>query len=203
MPAQVAIYARVSDDKLTDEGLRRQDVQRQVEKLKEWANKSGMEIEAKNIFIDDNKSAFKDDYQSRPAFVKLITSIKAKWINRVLIEDMTRWSRRIDDGLRSLKETAEAGCTITSIHDGDINITITEGWARATMALFFSEWSARSQADKIRSGMQRRERDKRNICQSCGIVHIGRHPRACECKRCRKRKGRVENHQSDIAPSLR
>lgn len=186
---KAAVYARVSDDKLTEQGERFQDVQRQVEKLKAYALAFKYEPDQVMVFIDDGLSAFKDDYQSRPAFVKMLREIKGRHINRVFVENLDRWSRRLEDGLKTLKDASEADCTITSIHEGEIEITSSMGWFRASLALMMAEWSSRVSSERIRGAMLRRRGNKENACVSCGVVHMGRHPLQCQCKPCLKRGG--------------
>jgi DNA invertase Pin-like site-specific DNA recombinase len=184
---RVAIYARVSDDKLTSEGLRRQDIDRQNNKLIALCTIHGWSNPL--MFADDGLSAFKDDYNSRPQFVKLLREIRARRVQRVVIEDLTRWSRRIDDGLKTLKEASDFGCTVTSSAEGELDITIPEGWFKCAISFLMAEWSSRSTAYKVKSGMDRRLNDLSKVCLSCGIVHLGRHPNTCACKNC-LRKGR-------------
>lgn len=185
-----AIYARVSDDKLKEDGERRQDVMRQVDRLRAHAGPDAL------AFVDDGKSAFKDDYQSRPEFCRLLREIRARRIQRVYVESLDRWARRVEDGLRTMRESAEYGCTVTSIAEGECDITTPDGWFRCGVAFLMAEWSSRNQGHKVRQAMERRLQDKRKICRSCGIVHLGRHPGSCACPGCRKRKGRSRNTRS-------
>jgi DNA invertase Pin-like site-specific DNA recombinase len=184
---KVAIYCRVSDDKLRLEGQRRQDIDRQLDKLKKLCEvqKLGEPL----IFRDDALSAFKDDYNSRPEFCKLLREIRARRVQRVLVEDLTRWSRRVEDGLKTMKEAAEFGCTVTSAAEGEVDITMPDGWFRCALAFMMAEWASRSLSWKVKSGMDRLRNNKEKICASCGIVHLGRHPASCNCKRCIKKKG--------------
>lgn len=188
--AHTAIYARVSDDKLTEEGLRRQDIDRQIEKLTKLAEIQGWGKPI--IFKDDALSAFKDDYSSRGDFMRLMGEIRARRVSRVLVEDLTRWSRRIEDGLKTIKEAAQSGCTITSAAEGEINVTMPDGWFRCALAFMMAEWASRSMSFKVKSGMERALKNKEKICASCGEVHLGRHPAKCQCKKCLKSKGRVK-----------
>lgn len=192
---KVAIYARVSDDKLKEDGERRQDITRQTSKLRAWAVAMGWQVDDADIFCDDGKSAFKEDYQSRPAFVKLLREIRGHHYQRVLVEDLTRWSRRLEDGLRTLKEASDAGCTVSSMHEGEQDLTVANGWFRSAISFLMAEWSSRSMSEKIRSGMRRRT----TKCDSCGVIHLGRHPDDCGCKGCRKKRvgktARGENPQ--------
>lgn len=150
--SKIAIYARVSDDKITEDGTRRQDVNRQIGKIQEWLKKGdwGSDI---RIYSDDGKSAFKEDYSSRPAFCELMKDIKSRQISRVFVEDLTRWSRRLEDGLRTMRIASENGCTITSLAEGEVDVTSPEGWFKQAIAFLFAEWSARAQGWKVRSGM--------------------------------------------------
>jgi len=181
----VAIYARVSDQKLKEDGQRRQDIQRQIELLKTAAGADAI------IFYDDGVSAFKEDYNSRPAFLKLMREIRAHRIQQVWIESLDRWSRRIEDGLRTLREASESGCTVSSIADGEVIITSSQGWFKAGISLLLAEWASRDKSERVRSGMERAKSKAQNICEACGVVHIGRHPLACNCEKClKKRVGR-------------
>lgn len=187
---KVAIYARVSDDKLTEEGMRRQDIQRQIDKLTKLAEVQGWGTPT--LFKDDALSAFKDDYNSRPDFIRLMSEIRARRVQRVLVEDLTRWSRRVEDGLKTLRESSEFGCTVTSAAEGEIDVTIPDGWFKSAIAFVLAEWASRSMAWKVKSGMERLRNNKERICESCNEVHLGRHPLTCKCKTCLKKKGRVK-----------
>ncbi len=183
-------YVRVSDDKLKSDGERRQDVGRQVEKITKFCETMGWGVP--EFFIDDGKSAFKEDYNSRPEFCRMLREIRANRKNRIVVEDLTRWSRRIEDGLKTLKEVGLKNCNVTSMSEGEVDITLSDGWAKSVMFLFMAEYSSRIQSDKVTSGMKRRLKDPKAICGSCGVVHLGRHPSACECDKCTERKGRAK-----------
>jgi len=200
---RTAIYARVSDDKLKDDGERRQDINRQVDKLKNWfesqrANRpKDLEIleplTEDCVFTDDGLSAYKDDYQSRPAFVRMLREIRGHHFQQVLVEDLTRWSRRLVDGLVTLKDAGNAGCTIVSLAESEIDVTTSSGWMKAAIFLMMAEWASRIQSEKVKSGMERRANDQRHFCESCQTIHLGRHPDSCRCTKCLEKKGRVVN----------
>lgn len=175
-----AIYARVSDDKLRLDGERRQDVQRQVERLRAYAGPDAQ------VYVDDAKSAFKEDYNSRPEFLRLLREIRANRVHKVFVESLDRISRRVAEGLPLLEEVSRRNCTVVSVAEGEIDVTSSPGWLRTGIFLLMAEWSSRDKSDKVKSAMERRRRDKRKICKSCGIVHLGRHPKTCSCPRCRR-----------------
>ena len=176
---QTAIYARVSDMKLKADGERRQDVMRQVERLQQYAGKDA------EVFIDDGLSAFKEDFNTRPAFMRLLVKIRSNQIRQVWVESLDRWSRRIETGLHTLKEAQDHECTISSISEGEVNITTSQGWFKAGVSLLLAEWATRDKSDRVRSGMARAK--AKNFCRSCGVSHIGRHPLACQCHKCLKK----------------
>jgi site-specific DNA recombinase len=194
---KTAGYIRVSDQKLKTDGDRRQDIDRQKNKIIKFADSMGWETPT--FYSDDGISAFKEDYNSRPQFIKLLNDIRRNMIQRVIVEDLTRWSRRIEDGLKTMKEACEK-CTVTSMAEGEVDVTLPEAWFKTAIAFLLAEWSSRSTSYKVASGMDRRLNDKKNICESCGVVHLGRHPLICMCKPCLKRKARL-NVIREITPN--
>ena len=189
MTAKTVGYIRVSGQKLKTDGDRRQDVNRQRDKITKFSEVMGWGVP--EFYCDDGISAFKEDYNSRPEFCKMLREIRARRINRVLVEDLTRWSRRIEDGLKTIKKASASSCTVTSMAEGEVDVTLPDGWFRCALAFMMAEWSSKSTSYKVQGGMQRRLDNKKNVCESCGVVHLGRHPESCECRQCRKRKGRA------------
>jgi len=197
---KVAIYSRVSDDKLKADGERRQDVQRQVEMLKPmaeaWLKLHPDWDQEVSVYIDDGKSAFKEDYNSRPDFCKIMRESRAHRIQRLYVESLDRWSRRVVDGLTTLKECEECGLTVVSIAEGEIDWTTPQGWFKSLIALGFAEWASRDKSWKVKNAMDRRANDSRMACRSCStlagkeVIHLGRHPLTCECPKCRARTAR-------------
>lgn len=186
-------YIRVSDQKLKTDGERRQDVERQKDKITTFSLSMGW---GKPLFFcDDGISAFKEDYNSRPDFVRLLNEIRANRIQRVIIEDLTRWSRRLEDGIKTLKEASEKA-TVTSMAEGEVNTTLPEGWFKSALAFLMAEWSSRITAYKVKSGM---ERAKAKLCSYCGIHHAGRHPNTCKCLKC---MGEGQNFLENRSSSL-
>lgn len=186
---RIALYCRVSDDKLKEDGERRQDVQRQVEHLKpqvEAYMKYNPDCVYVGEFIDDGKSAFKEDYQSRPAFCRLLSEMKAHRVNRVYVESLDRWARRVVDGLTTLKEVTQAGGTVVSLAEGEADITLPQGWFKCGIAFLMSEWASREKSWRVTQALDRRRLDARHTCGSCGVVHMGRHPNTCKCTKCLK-----------------
>jgi len=154
---KVAIYCRVSDDKKKADGERRQDVNRQIQLLKDFAKKYNEEVE---VYLDDGISAFTEDWNGRPAFKRLFSDCRRKYIQKIYIEDMTRFSRRLDIGLPLLRELGDLNVHLVSIKEGELDVTSAKGWLQSSMLLMFAEWDSRIKSEKVKSGMQR-AKDKR------------------------------------------
>lgn len=174
----VAGYPRVSDDKKKTDGERRQDVDRQVQKIKSYCKT--MNLSEPILFIDDGLSAYKDDYNSRPQFLRLLNEVKANRVQIIIIEDITRWSRRIEDGLKTLAEVTEK-CKVISLAEGELGVVIPEQWFKTAIGLLMAEWASKIQSFKVKSGM---ERAKTKLCPYCKVHHAGRHPESCKCDKC-------------------
>jgi len=181
MVNKVVGYIRVSDQKLKTDGARRQDINRQKEKIIKFCE--GMDWSTPEFYADDGVSAYKEDYNSRPQFLRMLAEIRANRIQRVVVEDLTRWSRRIEDGLRTMREASKK-CTVTSMAEGEVNTTLPDGWFKTAISFLMAEWSSKCASFKVQSGMARRLKDPKAICPSCGVVHLGRHPKTCECDLC-------------------
>jgi DNA invertase Pin-like site-specific DNA recombinase len=189
---KVAGYIRVSDQKFNTVGLRLQDINRQKDKITKFSESMDWGIPI--FFCDDGISAFKEDYNSRPDFCRLLREISANRVKRVIVEDLTRWSRRIEDGLKTMKEVSEKA-TVTSMAEGEVYITTPEGWFKCSIAFLMAEWASRISAYKVKSGMDRRRDNKEKICESCGVVHLGRHPLSCNCKICKQKRVGKEKYK--------
>lgn len=153
MTDNIAIYARVSDDKKKSDGDRRQDVTRQLEILREYLKRKG--ISGWKEYVDDAKSAFTEDWNQRPDFKRLFNDCRRQFIKEIYIEDMTRFSRRLDVGLPLLKELGSLNVQLVSLRDGEIEVTSAKGWLQSSILLMFAEWDSRIKAEKVRSGMQK------------------------------------------------
>ena len=180
---KVAIYARVSDDKKKPDGERFQDIERQLEILREHLKAKGMKKGEWKEYIDDNKSAYTDDWNSRPSFKQLINDCRRHFIQEIYIEDMTRFSRFISFALPLLQELGDLNIQLVSLREGELEVTSSAGWLKSSFLLMFAEWDSRVRAEKIRSGMQkarnlgkkiggfRRKKDKKHKRQQEGMLH--------------------------------
>jgi DNA invertase Pin-like site-specific DNA recombinase len=152
---KVAIYARVSDDKKKSDGDRRQDVNRQIELLSNYYIAKGTNKAEIEAYCDDGKSAYTEDWNSRPDFKRLFNDARRHHIQEIAMEDMTRFSRRLDIGLPLLKELGNLNVHLISLKEGELEVTSSKGWLQSSMLLMFAEWDSRIKSEKVKSGMQR------------------------------------------------
>jgi len=164
---KVCLYARVSDDKKKSDGERRQDVSRQIEMLKDYYIKQG--IKDIEIYCDDGKSAFTDDWNNRPDFKRLMNDCRRHFIQEIAIEDMTRLSRRIDIGLPLIRELGKLNVQLISLKEGELEVTSSRGWMQSAMLLMFAEWDSRVKSEKVKSGMQKAKNLGKHIGRKRGV----------------------------------
>ena len=169
---KAAIYTRVSDDKKKSDGDRRQDVNRQKDVLFNYWINHGIPKEEITIYCDDGKSAYTEDWNSRPDFKRLLNDCRRHYITDIAIEDMTRFSRRLDLGLPLLKELGTLNVHLVSLKEGEIEVTSSRGWLQSTMLLMFAEWDSRVKSEKVKSGMQK----AKNLGKKVGGFRGGQKP---------------------------
>lgn len=150
---KVAIYARVSDDKKKEDGTRRQDVERQVEKITSFLKNRGMT--EFRVYKDDGKSAYTEDFNHRTQFKQLLNDCRRGYVKQIYIEDMTRFSRNLSLGLSWMKELSELGVELISLSEGELEATSSGGFLKSGVFLLIAEWNSRLHSEKVKSGMQK------------------------------------------------
>lgn len=184
--------------KLKEDGTRRQDIDRQVDLLKNYCATMHYDAPEELIFKDDGKSAWTDDLNSRPAFKEMRSLMLRHKFDKVIVESLDRFSSNLAQGLDWLTEYSKNGIHIISLQSGEHEVTSDEGWMKSAMFLMFAEYRIRNLRSKVIDGMLRRKNKQTAICGSCNEVHIGRHPNKCKCKEClrshpeRAKEGGVE-----------
>ncbi|MDE1834570.1 MAG: recombinase family protein [Candidatus Micrarchaeota archaeon] len=181
---KVALYVRVSDMKLKEDGTRRQDIERQVELLRGYCATMHYDAPESLIYRDDGKSAWTDDLNSRPAFKQMRADMLMHKFDKVIVESLDRFSSNLAQGLDWLSEYSRNNIHVISLQSGEHEVTTDEGWAKSAMFLMFAEYRIRNLRSKVISGMERRRNKETAICGACGVVHVGRHPQKCLCKEC-------------------
>jgi len=167
---KVALYARVSDDKKKSDGERRQDVERQITLVSHYLKAKGVTEFEK--YVDDGKSAYTDDFNQRTEFKRLLNDCRRFFVREIYIEDMTRLSRNLLQGLQWLKELGVLGVHLVSLREGEIEVTSSKGWLQNSLLLMFAEWESRIRSEKVKSGMQK----AKNLGKSIGRIKGGKKP---------------------------
>ena len=72
------------------------------------------------------------------------------------------------------------GISVTSMAEGEVDVTLPEGWFKVAIAFLLAEWSSKISSHKVKSGMRKRLLDPKAICLVCGKVHLGRVPDKCK-----------------------
>jgi DNA invertase Pin-like site-specific DNA recombinase len=158
---KIALYARVSDDKKKSDGERRQDVNRQVDMLRDYLKRR--EVKEWEEYVDDGKSAFTDDWNCRPDFRRLMNDCKRHFVTEIVMEDLTRLSRNLLNGLRYMKDLSDLRIDILSLKEGQLEVTSTKGWMQSSMLLMFAEMESRMRSEKVKSGMLKARNLGKNI----------------------------------------
>jgi len=139
---KVAIYARVSKDEEASDGSL-QDPNNQIIPLKKFAEAMGWEIEDKNIFIDRASGGS----ANRPEFQRMLTEVKQRHIDLVLVWALDRFSREgIVNTLKYIQVLKDYKCGLKSLQESWLD-TSQEGIAELLLSIF--SWVAKEERRKI------------------------------------------------------
>ena len=108
----IAIYTRKS--KFTGKG---ESIENQLEKCRQFISFKFDNIEEKDIkiFVDEG---FSGKNENRPAYQEMITKVKNKEINKIIIYQLNRLGRNARDILNTMQMCDDLGCIIYSATEG-------------------------------------------------------------------------------------
>src|SRR5581483_1852412 len=109
-PGEIATYARYSSDKQSESSI-----DDQLRRAHTFASAHRREISPDNIFAD---SALSGASTARPAFERLMQKVRAREVDVVLVEDISRLSRDNADALNLYKTFSFFGVQLVAISDG-------------------------------------------------------------------------------------
>ena len=152
---KIAIYCRVS----TDEQARNKEgsITSQIQRLK-------MKVDEKNNYGDGKwgkvMSIYKDEAYSgkntdRPEFQRMITDIKNKRINTVLVTELSRLSRSVTDFLNFIKELEDYGCDFICLQY-DFDTTSPAGKVFMTIIMALAQFERELTAERIKNNFHAR-----------------------------------------------
>ena len=117
---RIAAYARYSTDE-----QRATSIDDQLRRCHEVANREGLEIEPAFIFSDDAVSGSSKGRHKRPGYQKLIDGIDAGEIRVVVVDELSRLTRDVEESGRLMRYVENVGLQIIAASGLD---TRQKGW---------------------------------------------------------------------------
>ena len=137
---KVAIYARVSKDEQASDGSL-QDPENQLIPLRKYAEAMGYEVSYEFVDRASGGSA------NRPEFQQMLSKVKQRHIDLVLIWALDRFSREgMVNTLRYIQTLKDYRCGLKSLQESWLD-TSQEGVAELLLAIF--SWVAKEERRKI------------------------------------------------------
>lgn len=152
---KIAIYCRVS----TDEQAKNKEgsIASQIQRLK-------MKVDEKNSYENGNwgkvVSIYKDEALSgkntnRPEFQRMLSDVKKKKINTVLVTELSRLSRSVTDFLNFIKELEDYGCDFICLQY-DFDTTSPAGKVFMTIIMALAQFERELTAERIKNNFHAR-----------------------------------------------
>lgn len=160
---QVAIYARLSRD---NSGIS-ENVDIQILECREHAQAQGWTVVG--VFSDNDISASKYSTKLRPGYHTMITALKNDGFEAVLVTEMTRLYRRLDE-LQELMRLAEKSSLvhIIAIDETGYDLSTAQGIHNAVSAVNNAMRESRKISDRVRRKFRARAKS--------GLAHGGSRP---------------------------
>lgn len=143
----IGLYCRVS----TAEGKQKTTSQKLV--IKSWLKQNRYRTGDYKWFED--KSSGKN--LERPAITRLLKAVARGSINVVVIHDLTRLSRSVQDGLKTIQFLAGKECRLVSVTE-NLDIGGPMQTFVCTLMLAIGQLFRESQVEKIKNGIEARRR---------------------------------------------
>lgn len=160
---RVAIYARLSRD---NSGIS-ENVDIQILECREHAQEHGWTVVG--VFSDSDISASKYSTKLRPGYHTMITALKNDGFEAVLVTEMTRLYRRLDE-LQELMRLAERSSLIyiIAIDETSYDLSTGQGIHNAVSAVNNAMMESRKISDRVRRKFRARAKS--------GLPHGGSRP---------------------------
>lgn len=136
---RVAIYCRVST---ADQSCARQE-----RDLTAFADRAGYEVVG--VFKETGSGVRLDRAERR----KVMALAQARWIDAVLVSELSRWGRSTTDLLTTLKELEARRVSVVALHGMTFDLATPHGRMMATVLAGIAEFERELIQERIRSGI--------------------------------------------------
>jgi putative DNA-invertase from lambdoid prophage Rac len=161
---KVAIYARVSTDD--------QNAERQVLDLTAFAERCGHEVV--EVFRE-TASGTKNDRKQREKVRQLA---KGRFIQAVMVTELSRWGRNTEDLLRTVQELADWGVSLLALKGQDFDLTTATGKLMLTMLSAISDFERGLLSERTKSGLAAARAKGKTLGRPTGNKAIAKHTEA-------------------------
>lgn len=151
---RIAIYTRVSTDD--------QDCQRQLHDLRSLALQSGGEIV---LEVTEVASGSRNDRAER---AKVIELARQRKITHVLVTELSRWSRSVQDLLLTLDKLASWGVSLVTMTGMSLDLNTTEGRLMVTLMGGIAQFERDLIRDRVKSGLAAAKRKGKVLGRKVG-----------------------------------
>lgn len=148
---ETVIYARVS--------TKNQTTDNQVGALEEVARNAGWQID--KIFIDHGISGAKGR-RERPALDEMLSGVVRREISRVLVWDVSRLGRSLQDLISTLKEIQSTGASLY-LHNQNLDTSTPSGEALFGMLAVFSSFERSMIKERVKAGLDRAKKEGKRL----------------------------------------
>ena len=146
-----AIYARVS--------TKNQNADNQISSLKLVAERAGWVVD--RVLIDHGISGSKGR-KDRPALDELLMGVVNRNITRVMVWDVSRLGRSLQDLISTMKEIQAAGANLY-LHNQSIDTSTAAGEAVFGMLAVFASFERSMITERVKSGLDRARREGKKL----------------------------------------
>lgn len=159
---KAAIYVRVSTN---EQAIKGYSLEAQEEKIRAYCTYKNYEIEG--VYHDDG---FSGSSTSRPALQTLISKVKLKAIDVVIVYKLDRLSRSLKDALTLVDLFVEYGVVLYSLSE-NIDLSTPFGRAALKMSATWAELERETIVERMKLGKDARNKSGKMMCP--GIAPFG------------------------------
>ena len=158
---KVAIYVRVSTDD--------QSCDRQILDLQAFAERSGHNVV--EVF-KETASGTKNDRRERNKVMQLA---QGRYIDAVLVTELSRWGRNTEDLLRTVNELADRKVSLLALKGQDFDLSTATGKLMLTMLSAISDFERGLLSERTKSGLAAAVAKGKKLGRPTGNKTVSKH----------------------------